>query len=209
MVKSPFIAEGRDAVMICDVKKRESLRVAAWSGGSTIELFIYPGSADLAKRNFELRVSSATVETEESIFSPFAGYIRHIMPLRGEMCLVHEGHHKVVLTLSQTDTFKGDWTTRSYGKCTDFNLIHKPSWKGEIYPAFPLWAFPCVSDGFTCIYAQGDTTRIEVTSETASFNAKLDCGDLLVIETGSKELSRFHVLECIVPPVVAAAFRLE
>ncbi|MDR1048301.1 MAG: HutD family protein, partial [Synergistaceae bacterium] len=63
-----------------DVKKRASLRVAAWSGGSTTELFIYPGDADLAKRNFELRVSSATVEAEESLFSSFAGYVRHITP---------------------------------------------------------------------------------------------------------------------------------
>jgi environmental stress-induced protein Ves len=202
-------AKGGNVVMKCDVKKRESLRIATWSGGSTTELFIYPDEADLAKRNFELRVSSATVEAEESIFSPFAGYIRHIMPLRGKMRLIHEGRHAVVLTPSQIDTFEGDWTTQSYGKCTDFNLIHKPEWKGEIYSASPLLTFPCASNGFTCIYAQDDATRIEVTSEAKSFDAKLACGDVLIIEMKSKELSRFRILECLTPPAVAAASRLK
>jgi environmental stress-induced protein Ves len=193
-----------------DIKKRDSLRVSAWSGGSTTELFIYPGDAVLAKRNFELRVSSATVEAEESIFSSFAGYVRHITPLTGEMRLVHEGHREVLLTPLQVDTFEGDWTTRSYGRCTDFNLIHKPAWKGEIYSISSLLLpFSCAAGGFTCIYAQSDATKIEATGETESFKAKLDCGDLLVVETGPRELSRFRVLECLVPPVVAAVSRLE
>jgi environmental stress-induced protein Ves len=186
------------------VEKKASLRVSAWSGGSTTELFIHPGDADLAKRNFELRVSSATVETEESLFSSFAGYIRHIMPLTGGMRLVHEGRRETALAPLQTDTFEGDWTTRSFGKCTDFNLIHRPGWRGEIYAADSSSPYACAG-GFTCVYARS-ATRIEATNETGeSFEARLDAGDLLVVETEPGELSRFRVLECLAPPVVAAA----
>ncbi|MDR1379119.1 MAG: HutD family protein [Synergistaceae bacterium] len=193
-----------------DVKKRLSLRIAAWSGGSTVELFIFPGDTDLAKRNFELRVSSATVEVEESVFSSFAGYIRHITPLTGEIRLIHEGHGEVLLAPSRIDTFEGKWTTRSYGRCVDFNLIHRPNWKGEIFFADSPLLFSCAADGFTCVYAQDENTRVELKSETGeSFEVRLDCGDLLVVETGPKELPRFRVLECAIPPVVAAVSRLE
>jgi environmental stress-induced protein Ves len=193
------------------VKKKASLRVAAWSGGSTTELFIYPDDADLAKRNFEVRVSSATVEAEESVFSSFTGYVRHITPLRGEMRLVHEGHGEITLTPPRTDTFDGEWTTRSYGRCTDFNLIHRPNWRGEIYFADSPLPFSCASNGFTCVYAC-DATRIGLKSETGElFEVRLDSGDLLVVETEPKEpekLPQFRVLECSTPPVVATASRL-
>jgi hypothetical protein len=131
------------------------------------------------------------------------------------MRLVHEGRREVVLTPLRTDTFEGDWTTRSYGRCTDFNLIHRPGWKGEIYPADSSSPFLCAANGFTCVYAR-DAARIETTDETGEpFEARLDRGDLLVVETGpeagpdSEKFPRFRVLECLAPPVVAAASRLR
>ena len=195
--------------MKSDVKKRDTLRVSTWPGGSTIELFIYPDDADLAKRNFELRISSATVEAEESTFSPFEGYVRHIAPLTGEMRLVHEGHHEAVLAPLQIDTFEGGWTTRSYGTCTDFNLIHKPGWKGEIFSAPASAILPCAPHGFTCLYAQS-ATKIETANESGErFEVRLGHGDVLVIETGPEERARVCVQECLVPPVVAAASRVK
>ncbi|MDR1977864.1 MAG: HutD family protein [Synergistaceae bacterium] len=198
--------------MKSDVRKKDSLRVAAWSGGRTTELFIYPGDADLAKRNFELRVSSATVEAEESTFSSFAGYVRHITPLTGEMRLVHElreQRREVTLTPLRVDAFEGHWTTRSFGRCVDFNLIHRPNWKGEIYAA-PEGTYPCAVDGFTCVYARCGDTRVQVTgeeTESVLFEAKLDLGDLLVVETGP-ELVRLRVSRCPEPAAVAAASRI-
>ncbi len=104
-----------------------------WAGGSTTELFIHPRGATNAARDFEIRISTATVEQEESVFSEFSGFERHIAPLTGTMRLEHEGqYHSVFLRPYDTNTFSGDWTTRSFGACVDFNLIHRPGWNGSI-----------------------------------------------------------------------------
>ncbi len=43
-------------------------KISTWSGGTTTELFIYPEVAEYSERNFDFRISTATVEVEESNF---------------------------------------------------------------------------------------------------------------------------------------------
>ena len=43
-------------------------RTSAWSGGTTTELFLYPEGGSYAARDFLFRISSATVDLEESDF---------------------------------------------------------------------------------------------------------------------------------------------
>ena len=50
--------------MKCKIFSPEQQRVSSWSGGQTRELYIAGGAADYAARDFLLRLSSATVETE-------------------------------------------------------------------------------------------------------------------------------------------------
>ncbi|PIC63919.1 hypothetical protein CSV79_09590 [Sporosarcina sp. P13] len=104
------------------IRKHEQI-TKKWSGGDTTELAIYPGEADYAKRNFQWRISSAVVEAEESIFTTLPTIDRIIMVIDGEMTLKHEGHHQIHLTPYEQDRFSGGWTTRSYGKVRDFNLM--------------------------------------------------------------------------------------
>ncbi|ATP41663.1 hypothetical protein CSE16_17385 [Solibacillus sp. R5-41] len=94
-----------------------------WSGGFTTQLAIYPENADYLERNFKWRISSAIVELEESIFTPLPGINRLIMVIDGELTLEHEGHHHVHLKPYEQDRFNGGWTTRSFGKVRDFNLM--------------------------------------------------------------------------------------
>ena len=65
--------------------------VSAWSGGTTTQLAIYPENAVYADRDFLWRVSSATVDLEDSDFTPLPDYDRLIATLEGEIVLTHNG----------------------------------------------------------------------------------------------------------------------
>ncbi|MDV6379471.1 HutD family protein [Sporosarcina sp. GW1-11] len=113
------------------IRKHEQT-TTKWSGGDTTELAIYPADADYAKRNFHWRISSAVVEAEESVFTPLPAIDRIIMVIDGEMMLKHEGHHQVHLKPYEQDRFSGGWTTRSYGKVRDFNLMLADGYSGAL-----------------------------------------------------------------------------
>lgn len=98
-----------------------------WAGGSTTQLMIAPPGAVYAERDFLWRVSSATVELDESEFTPLPDYRRFIATLRGDMTLSHDGG-AVTLHPGDIHEFDGGAATRSAGRCTDFNLMLR---KGE------------------------------------------------------------------------------
>ena len=56
-------------------------RVTRWSGGETRELYIAPENSSYAGRDFELRLSTATVETRTSDFTPLPDYQRILLLL--------------------------------------------------------------------------------------------------------------------------------
>lgn len=111
---------------------KSNYEINEWSGGTTTELFIYPEGAEYAERNFHFRLSTATVEAEESTFTPLAGVNRTLMVLYGDLELDHEGHHSKKLGPFEQDHFKGDWNTCSRGKCVDFNLMCRGNTTGEL-----------------------------------------------------------------------------
>lgn len=112
---------------------RKSQQVTSkWSGGTTTELLIFPPAAEYAKRNFKWRLSSAKVEDEESLFTNLPGISRIIMILKGKLLLQHEGHHSVELKPFEQDCFSGDWTTKSFGRVTDFNLMMAEGCTGNV-----------------------------------------------------------------------------
>lgn len=112
--------------------KREEQRTSVWSGGTTTELYIFPEDADYGSRNFSFRISSATVEAEESDFTLLPGIWREIMVLEGSMKLIHEERSECFLEKYDTDSFDGGWKTRSIGMVTDFNLMASGSLKGKL-----------------------------------------------------------------------------
>lgn len=59
----------------------EQFEVSDWSGGSTTQLYIDPAGDDFKKRQFAIRLSSATFTSTGSTFSDFSGYQRMIFPL--------------------------------------------------------------------------------------------------------------------------------
>jgi environmental stress-induced protein Ves len=109
-----------------------SFKSANWAKGTTTELVKYPIESDFLKRDFIFRISTATVEEEESTFSDFSGLTRILMVLEGSITLIHEGRYQKQLKSYDQDTFDGSWSTRSIGKVRDFNVMFNEQAKGEL-----------------------------------------------------------------------------
>lgn len=103
-----------------------------WASGTSTELFIHPSDGNFAERTFLFRISTATVEAEESTFTFFEGITRHLMILEGQLELIHEGRYTKQLRPYDQDVFSGEWSTRSKGKVTDFNLMLKDGATGSL-----------------------------------------------------------------------------
>ena len=96
IIKAPF-----GAFLIYSDKKGRHMRIrylqkegyglSRWSGGVTSEIYIYPENGNYSQRDFKMRVSSAEVELEESVFTPLEGIDRWITPLEGSFELSHDG----------------------------------------------------------------------------------------------------------------------
>lgn len=110
----------------------QNFKPVSWPGGITTELFIYPLTADYHQRNFQFRISKASVETDRSDFTTLPGIARKLMVLSGKITLNHEGHYSRQLNKFEADEFEGDWKTSSVGKCTDFNLMTIGKTTGEL-----------------------------------------------------------------------------
>lgn len=100
-----------------------SFHAKSWANGTTTELVKYPPESDFLKRDFVFRISTATVEAEESTFSDFSGLTRILMVLEGSLTLIHEVRYQKQLSSYEQDTFDGGWSTRSKGKVRDFNVM--------------------------------------------------------------------------------------
>jgi uncharacterized protein len=109
-----------------EIIKLSECRTAEWSGGRTTELLILPEGASIAGRDFDLRISTATVDVDRSEFTPFEGYERILCILEGSLQLEHDTGGEVKrLSLDELHftTFSGDWKTTGVGRVKDFNVI--------------------------------------------------------------------------------------
>lgn len=98
-------------------------RTSRWSGGETCELLLLPAGASYAERSFSLRVSSATVEDEHSVFTPLPGVRRFLAPLDGTLRLRHDGGSEITLAPLAVHAFDGGAHTECTGRARDFNLM--------------------------------------------------------------------------------------
>ena len=119
--------------------RQATYKTTQWSGGITREICIFPATASLAARNFDLRISSAVIDTPESNFSDFTGFLRYLMPLNGEIVLYPGASESQsaaengavgeenAVKLSATDLFEFDGAqpmrSRNTPGAVDFNVI--------------------------------------------------------------------------------------
>lgn len=107
--------------------------VSTWKGGKTEELCIVPEDASLQERNFDLRISSATIDLERSEFSDFTGYRRYLMKLEGDIRLLIDDK-SIIIRDDEAFEFMGDEKVISLSKepSRDFNVIIKKDKKADI-----------------------------------------------------------------------------
>ncbi len=118
---------------------KSDYKLSRWSGGTTTELFIYPPESSYQERDFKIRISSATVDVEESIFTKLPDYNRVLMIISGELEINHQDKYSKILSQYDCDYFEGAWDTSAKGKVVDFNLMTSKSLKGELkYKNIPL-----------------------------------------------------------------------
>lgn len=106
-------------------------KTTLWSGGKTTELFISPESAEFSARNFDIRISTATVESQESTFTDLTGYKRYLLILSGDFEVRHVGKYIKKLSRFEEDFFDGSWSSEGKGIVQDFNIIYNPKYNLE------------------------------------------------------------------------------
>ncbi len=176
----------------------DASKTVSWANGTSTELFVYPSNGNFQTRDFIFRISTATVEAEETIFSDFSGLTRILLPLKGKLTLIHEGRYTKELEPFEQDQFDGAWRTRSKGKVQDFNVIfntqisaivnhhHLKSGEKNMLKAQESWHFTFVNDGIFEVkgkrVSSGDLIEYEI-SEAQPI--EINC-----IEEG-------NILECV------------
>ena len=179
--------------MTYKIKNNSSFCSQDWSGGKTTELYIYPENSNYNKREFDFRLSTASVETEVSTFTPLPGIKRTLMVLDGKMTLNHLGHHTKKLNCFESDVFKGEWKTSSIGKCTDFNLMTMGNTKGTV-ESLHINKEKQVDFSFSdniqhlVIYVYAGQIKIE--------NQTIETGDLVVFENPTKSIEFISLGKC-------------
>lgn len=168
---------------------KQQQQTAQWAGGTTTQLYIHPQNAVYGDRQFQFRVSSAVVELESSEFTALPGFQRHIMPLEGEMKLVHTDQHTAELAPFQVDQFSGSWHTRSFGRCVDFNLMHQEGWQGSLSSQPLPGTAHCPSGSFTGLYALSCSKITLRQGDLPPTTISLNKGDFLAVYTEADDLS--------------------
>lgn len=114
------------------IKKKDDFPVSRWDGGTTTELFLYPESGSYIERNFQVRLSSAVIEKEESDFTLLPGVHRFLLMQKGSVRLRFGNGREIQLPPLNVFEFDGDVPVHCFGSGTDLNLMLKGGARGEL-----------------------------------------------------------------------------
>ncbi len=94
-----------------------------WTGGSTTQMLILPRGANYAKRNFEIRLSAASIEIPESNFTSLPGVLRSLVLLKGALLLSFKSKGKQLLLPGDDINFNGNESIQCKGTGSDYNVM--------------------------------------------------------------------------------------
>lgn len=181
--------------------KKEEFAVNEWSGGTTTQLAISPVKATLSERNFDWRISSATFTSTESRFSDFSDYQRYILPLKGEISLMHNEKYNCKLQPYDIDYFFGSWITDSTNSadCRDFNLIVKKEIPCNLIVLNTNQNYIPKRKGTLCLFSLSDFTIDAISKNTE--NISVNSEELLII-TEKESLHRIEIKTANTPVIL-------
>ena len=163
--------------------KSNDFQVSDWSGGKTKQLYLSPPTGHYGKREFDYRLSTATVELAESQFSDLSGFHRILMSLDHTLHLHNASRQEeTVLAPFTPYFFEGSDSITSRGTCTDFNLIYSDHYQGQML-AISNGQELSQDEAIQFIYALSDlmVTGIGLPS------LNLETGQLLIVEKEAQE----------------------
>lgn len=158
--------------------RANDFQVSDWSGGKTKQLYLSPPTGHYGKRDFDYRLSTATVELTESQFSDLSGFHRILMSLDHTLHLHNASRQEeTVLAPFTPYLFEGSDSITSRGTCTDFNLIYSDHYQGQMI-AISNGQELSRDDEIQFIYALGDLTVTG--TDLPALNLEAD--ELLIVE---------------------------
>ena len=163
--------------------KSNDFQVSDWSGGKTKQLYLSPPTGHYGKREFDYRLSTATVELAESQFSDLSGFHRILMSLDHTLHLHNASRQEeTVLAPFTPYIFEGSDSITSRGTCTDFNLIYSDHYQGQMLAISDREELS-QDEAIQFIYALSDlmVTGIGLPS------LNLETGQLLIVEKDAQE----------------------
>ena len=163
--------------------KSSDFQVSNWSGGKTKQLYLSPPTGHYGKRDFDYRLSTATVELAESQFSDLSGFHRILMSLDHALHLHNASRQEeTVLAPFTPYVFEGSDSITSRGTCTDFNLIYSDHYQGQMI-AISNDQELSRDDEIQFIYAIEDLT----VTGTNLPSLNLEAEQLLIVEKETQE----------------------
>lgn len=163
--------------------RANDFQVSDWSGGKTKQLYLSPPTGHYGKRDFDYRLSTATVELAESQFSDLSGFHRILMSLDHTLHLHNASRQEeTVLAPFTPYFFEGSDSITSRGTCTDFNLIYSDHYQGQMLAISDREELS-QDETIQFIYALSD---LRVTG-TGLPSLNLETGQLLIVEKETQE----------------------
>lgn len=106
-----------------EIVELQNCNPSNWSGGTTTELVIFPKGSSYKERNFDCRISIATVEKYNSIYTPLSGFERTVLVLSGNLILDWDNGRREHLVRGKSIQFAGSQETVCIGLATNFNIM--------------------------------------------------------------------------------------
>ncbi len=97
-----------------------------WPGGKTSQIYISPESRVFGKDAFDFRISLATVEKQETTYTPFPDVMRNLLVVDGKITLVSM-NESIQLSPGDRYIFSGSDHLQCFGTSTNFNLMYNRS----------------------------------------------------------------------------------
>ena len=163
--------------------RAKDFQVSDWSGGKTKQLYLSPPTGHYGKREFDYRLSTATVELAESQFSDLSGFHRILMSLDHTLHLHNASRQEeTVLAPFTPYFFEGSDSITSRGTCTDFNLIYSDHYQGQMLAISDREELS-QNEAIQFIYALSDL----MVTGTGLPSLNLETGKLLIVEKEAQE----------------------
>ena len=163
--------------------RANDFQVSDWSGGKTKQLYLSPPTGHYGKRDFDYRLSTATVELAESQFSDLSGFHRILMSLDHTLHLYNASRQEeTVLAPFTPYFFEGSDSITSRGTCTDFNLIYSDHYQGQMLAISDREELS-QDEAIQFIYALSDL----MVTGTGLPSLNLETGQLLIVEKEAQE----------------------